>query len=104
MPVKLRVPQDRLQEYCRQWKITELSVFGSVLREDFSTGSDVDVLVSFDKDAEWSLFDLVDMQDELEEILGRDVDLLTRRGVEASHNPIRRDSILKSAQSLYKAA
>lgn len=102
--MKLSVPEDRLQEYCRRWKITELSVFGSVLREDFSTGSDVDVLVSFDEDAEWSLFDLVDMQDELEEILGRDVDLLTRRGVEASRNPIRRDAILKSARSLYKAA
>lgn len=102
--MKLSVPEDRLKTYCRRWKITELSVFGSVLREDFSTGSDVDVLVSFYEDAEWSLFDLVDMQDELKEILGRDVDLLTRRGVEASRNPIRRDAILKSARSLYKAA
>lgn len=49
-------------------------------------------------------FDLVDMEDELEAILGRKVDLVTRRGVETSRNPIRRDAILKSARSLYKAA
>lgn len=82
----------------------ELSVFGSALREDFHDESDIDVLVDFSGDAKWSLFDLVTMQDELTEILGRDVDLLTRKGVEESRHPVRREAILSSARTVFKAA
>lgn len=100
----MRLPKTGLEEFCRRWQIDELSVFGSVLREDFDDNSDIDVLVDFSPGAEWSLFDLITMQDELEEIMGRDVDLLSRKGVSESHNSIRREAILSSARTVYKAA
>jgi predicted nucleotidyltransferase len=92
--------KEKLRDFCRRWKITEFSLFGSVVREDFGPESDVDVMVRFADDARWSLFDEVHMEDELVEIFGRDVDLLTRRSVERSRNSIRRDSILTTAVSL----
>lgn len=81
----------------------ELALFGSVLREDFSPRSDVDVLVTFAEGSHHGLFDLVDMQEELETILGRKVDLVSRRGVETSRNPYRRRAILDSAPVVYAA-
>ena len=102
--MQLDFPHKQIEAYCRRWKITELAVFGSVLREDFRDDSDVDVMVTFAEDAHWSLFDLVTMQDELEAILSREVDLMTRKGVEQSHNPIRREAILRSARPIYQAA
>jgi predicted nucleotidyltransferase len=86
--------KEKLRDFCRKWKITEFSFFGSVVRDDFGPESDVDVLVTFEEDAPWTLFSMVHMEDELVEIFGREVDLLTRRSIERSLNPIRRDSIL----------
>jgi hypothetical protein len=80
-----------------------LSFFGSVLRDDFSPDSDVDVLVEFLPEAKHSLFDLVRMQNELKDILGREVDLISRRGVEASRNHLRKRAILESAEVVYGA-
>jgi hypothetical protein len=102
--MQLEFPYKQIEAYCRRWKITELAVFGSVLREDFRNDSDVDVLVTFAEEARWSLFDLVTMQDEMKDILSREVDLMTRKGVEQSHNPIRREAILRSARPIYQAA
>jgi hypothetical protein len=99
----LQIPQGAIAEFCRRWKITELAVFGSALRDDFRPASDVDVLVTFAPDAAWSLLDDVQMQDELHEILGRPVDLVSRRAIEHSHNWIRRKAILESAETLYAA-
>ena len=67
----------------------------------FGPNSDVDVLVSFGEGATHSLFDLVDMELELKDIFGREVDLVSRRGVEGSRNYLRRNSILQSAQAIY---
>jgi predicted nucleotidyltransferase len=94
-----RIPVDRrrLEEFCRKWSITELSFFGSVLTDDFGPDSDVDVLVSFAEDARWGL-EIVDIKDELEELFGRRVDLLTKRSVEQSENWIRRRAILETAR------
>lgn len=103
MSPRITFPHQPVEAFCRRWKITELSAFGSVLREDFGPASDVDVLVTFAPEARWTLFDMVRMRDELSEILGRDVDLLSRRGVEASRNPIRRKAILSSVQVIYAA-
>jgi predicted nucleotidyltransferase len=89
--------KEKLRDFCRKWKITEFSFFGSVVRDDFGPESDVDVLVTFAGDARWSLFDMTDMKDELFALFGRSVDLLTRRAVEGSLNPIRKRSILSSA-------
>jgi len=100
---KINLPQEKIAAFCRKWKIKELALFGSVLREDFRPDSDVDFLVTFEEDARWSFFDMVDMQDELKEILGREVDLVERRAVEHSENYIRRRHILQSLEPVYVA-
>jgi predicted nucleotidyltransferase len=98
--ISIDYDKEKVRDFCRKWKITEFSFFGSVVRDDFGPQSDVDVLVTFEEDAPWSLFSMVHMEDELVEILGRPVDLMTRRSIERSLNPIRRDSILRNAVSL----
>ena len=97
------MPRQAIAEYCLKWQITEVSLFGSALRKDFGPDSDVDVLVRFAPDARHSLFDMVRMRDELKEILGREVDLVSRRGIEASRNHLRRKAILESAEVVYGA-
>ena len=67
----MEIPGDKIQSFCKQWKVRELSLFGSALRHDFRADSDVDILVSFFEDAKWSLFDLVSMADELRDVFGR---------------------------------
>jgi len=103
VPKNIQIPADRIVDFCRRWKITEFALFGSVLRDDFRPDSDIDVLVTFAPDADWSLFDHVTMQDELKAIFGRTVDLVSRRGLERSRNYIRRKAILKSAEAIYVA-
>lgn len=97
---KYNIPKDKLVEFCRRWGISEMGFFGSILRQDFSGESDIDVLVSFAPGASWSLFDFVDMHDELKEILGREVDLVER---EAIRNPFRREEILRNLEVIYEA-
>jgi predicted nucleotidyltransferase len=101
MRPRIAIDRKKLAEFCREWHVTELSLFGSVLREDFGPQSDVDVLVSFDHGAPPSLLDLLTMEERLEALFGRRVDLLTRRSVEASENYIRRKAILDSAETIY---
>ncbi len=103
MNTKLRVDRARIRAFCRRWKIVEFSVFGSVLRDDFTAHSDVDVLVSFAPDAQWGLFDHVAMEEDLRAIVGRKVDIVTRRAVERSQNWVRRKAILGSAEPVYVA-
>ncbi len=81
--------------------MTQLAVFGSALREDFGPDSDVDLLVSFEDSARHTLFDMVRMEEDLRTIFGRDVDLVSRRGIEKSRNHLRRKAILESAELLY---
>jgi uncharacterized protein len=83
--------------------VTDLALFGSVLRDDFRPGSDVDVLVQFQDDADWSLWDVASMEEELSDIIGRRVDLVSRRAVERSANGIRRRAILTDAETIYVA-
>ncbi len=101
--VDLGLSKRLIGDFCRRWRISKFAVFGSVLREDFDAGSDVDVLVTFAPDADWSLLDHVQMEHELETLLGRPVDLLTRRSVEQSHNWLRRHEILSTAEVVYEA-
>jgi len=101
--VQIDIPREKLAQFCRKWKITELCLFGSVLRDDFGPKSDVDVLVTFAPDTHYSLFDVIHAQDELKRILGREVDLVERRAVEHSENYIRRKHILSSLMPLYVA-
>jgi predicted nucleotidyltransferase len=95
---KLPVPEKKIHTFCRRWKVTEFALFGSSLREDFHSDSDVDMLVSFAKEARWSIWDLTDMQQELENIFGRKVDLVENG---ALRNPFRRQAILSTKEVLY---
>ena len=96
--MKFDIPTSKLSEFCKRWNISELALFGSALREDFRSDSDIDVLVSFVPGAHVTLFDMVRMQDELKAIFGREVDLISKRGLENSRNYLRRRQILDSAQ------
>ena len=97
------LPMEKIAEFCERWQIKELALFGSVLRDDFGPESDIDMLVTFVPDHPWSLFDHVQMQDELADMLGRKVDLVSRRAIEKSENPWRRHDILTSARTIYAA-
>lgn len=103
MSPHIKLDMDRIKEFCERWKISEIALFGSVLRDDFRPDSDVDVLVTFAPDSKISLFDLGDIEDELTDILGRKADLTMRRGIERSSNRIRRKAILSSAEVIYGA-
>ncbi|HYN20374.1 MAG TPA: nucleotidyltransferase domain-containing protein [Thermoanaerobaculia bacterium] len=96
-------PAEEIENFCRRWKIVELSVFGSVLRENFRPDSDIDFLARFASDARWSLFDHMRMERELVDLLGREVDLVNRTSLERSPNWIRREEILGTARTLYAA-
>jgi predicted nucleotidyltransferase len=91
-------------EFCARWQIVELAIFGSALREDFRHDSDLDLLITFADGARWSLLDHLRMQQELSELLQRKVDLVSRRAVEESRNWLRRDAILASAQTVFRAS
>lgn len=101
MSPRIHLDNARIADFCQRWKITELALFGSVLRDDFGPESDVDVLVTFVPEHGWTLLDHVQMREELQEMLGRSVDLVTRSAVERSRNYIRRKAIMDSAQVVY---
>jgi len=90
----------RIPSFCQHHGIARVEVFGSVATGEALPGSDLDLMVTFRPGVEPGL-DFFAMQDELEQILGCPVDLLTRRSVERGDNPIRRQSILKSAREVY---
>jgi predicted nucleotidyltransferase len=97
----ITLPMEQIVEFCRRWKIRELAVFGSFLRDDFRPDSDLDFLYTFAADVHWTLFDLVTMDEELAAIVGRDVDLVCRSALERSQNYIRRRHILGTAEPIY---
>ena len=99
----IAIPKQRIEEFCRRWKISEFSLFGSVLRDDFRSDSDIDVLVTFSPDAHWRYYHILDMKDELKEIFGREVDLVEKRLVEKSENYVRRKHILSNLETVYVA-
>ncbi|HEY0512477.1 MAG TPA: nucleotidyltransferase family protein [Thermoanaerobaculia bacterium] len=97
---RVPLPLDLIEHFCRKWRIEEMALFGSVLRDDFSPESDVDVLVTFFPKAQLSLWDFVEMKEELQEILHRPVDLVSKGGL---RNPFRRHEILNTRQIVYAA-
>lgn len=98
--IKIAVPKRKISAFCRRWKIVEFGIFGSLLREDFKSNSDIDVLVTFASNSKTSLFDLAQMQIELEELFGRPVDILEKEGL---RNPFRKREILKTTKVIYSA-
>lgn len=100
MQSQLSIDHDRIAGFCRHWRIQELSLFGSILRDDFRPDSDVDILVTFEPDAPWTLWDLSRMRGELKELFGREVDLVEKK---ALRNPFRRQGILADQRVIYAA-
>nr|WP_316791552.1 nucleotidyltransferase family protein [Thermoleptolyngbya oregonensis] len=99
-PLNQRIPAslEQIAEFCHRWKIIEFALFGSVLRDDFRSDSDIDALVTFAPSPGWSLFDWVDMKDELEDLFRRKVDINDKEGLK---NPYRRHEILRTHQVIY---
>ena len=97
------LPVEQLQEFCQRHKITEVVLFGSVLRDDFRPDNDIDVLVTFDPNANRGLSETLQMKNELQVIFGRKVDLIVKAAIERSENWLRRKNILESAQVIYAA-
>ena len=100
---RLVIAHDRIAAFCRRHHIRRLSLFGSALRDDFTPESDVDLLVEFEEGRTPGL-GFFTLHEELAEIFGRPVDLLTRRSVETSPNPIFREEALSRVETIYEAA
>ena len=100
MSVRIDIPKDKITKFCRTWKIREMAIFGSAVGDDFRPDSDVDVLVVFQDNAEWSLFDLMNAEEELKEIFGREVDLVEKKAI---RNPFRQQHILSHREVIYAA-
>jgi predicted nucleotidyltransferase len=98
---RIELPTEKIADFCRRWSIATLEVFGSVLRDDFRPDSDVDFIAKYLPEAHWSLLDRVHMKHELEDMLGREVDLLNRRALEHGRQNSRAAAILAEAQLVY---
>jgi len=103
MSIQIELHKNKVVEFCRKNHIRSLALFGSVLRNDFRPDSDVDVLIEFEPGQEPGLMELVGMQEELSDILGRKVDMVERKAVEKSENYIRRRHVLESVEQVYVA-
>lgn len=102
LQLALPIPLDKIAEFCARWQITELALFGSILRDDFHADSDVDVLITLAQGVRYG-FAFVQMRDELQDIIGRPVDLVTRRQMEEGAPTRRSREILSTARVLYRA-
>jgi predicted nucleotidyltransferase len=95
------LPLSEIDAFCRRWKIVRLELFGSATRGELTANSDLDFLFTLADDARWG-WNFVDACDELEAIVGRAVDLVSRRSIERSANPYRKQSILSSTELIYE--
>jgi predicted nucleotidyltransferase len=100
MSAQVHLDIDVVAAFCRKWRIRELSLFGSALRDDFGPDSDLDFLVSFEPETHIDIDDLLAMREELEAQYGRQVDLVEK---EAIRNPWRRYEILRTREVIYAA-
>jgi predicted nucleotidyltransferase len=95
------LPMEQIQEFCQKWQVTEFALFGSVLRDDFRSDSDIDILITFSPNAKRGLVETLQMRDELQAIFNRKVDLIVKAAIKRSKNWLRRKNILESAQIIY---
>ena len=100
MSPRIAIPDDRVAEFCRRWKVIELALFGSVLRDDFDDRSDVDVLLTFMPGSFHGIDDYIAMRDELEAMFGRKVDLINRQSL---RNPFLKHHVLTSRRVIHAA-
>ena len=101
VPAHLQITYPEIADFCRRWGLAELALFGSVLRDDFTPTSDIDVLFKKQNDRRYTLDDLITMKDELEAMFGRKVDIVPLKVIESDANYLRRSEILGSAQVIY---
>lgn len=101
LAARIRLDPGQMAQLCRAWRVAKLAVFGSVLRDDFGSDSDVDLLVTFLPDSEWSLWDIVRMKEEMAKAFGHPVDLIEESALE---NPFIRHEVLRSNEVIYAAA
>lgn len=95
---RLQASPSQIADFCQRWNIIELALFGSILRDDFRPDSDIDILASFAPNTSWNLFDLMQMQEQLESMLGRTVDLTQKQQL---NNPFIRAEILRTYHIIY---
>lgn len=97
----INISEDQIREICKRFFISELSLFGSALREDFSYNSDIDLLIEFMPGSRISLFDIIDLQDEFKKLFGRDVDIVSKNAIRNSRNYIKKKLILDNHKVIY---
>jgi len=99
--MNIKINEEKIKEICSNYSIRELSLFGSALRSDFSSESDIDLLVEFKPGSGISLFDIVDLKKEFEKLFGREVDIVSKTAIKRSRNPLRRKGILENYKVIY---
>ena len=100
---RLGITKSQLTVFCRRWHVAELALFGSVLTNKFQSNSDIDVLVTYQPEAKRGLIEKAIMKEELEELVGRKIDLISKKAIAQSRNWIRRKNILETAKVFYVA-
>jgi uncharacterized protein len=100
---RLGITSQQLAAFCEHWQVAELALFGSILRDDFHLNSDIDMLVTYQPQAQHGLIEKVTMKEDLESLLNRKVDLVSKKAIEKSRNWIRRRNILSSTEVIYVA-
>jgi predicted nucleotidyltransferase len=93
----------KIEEFCKAWNVKELQVFGSILTKDFRPDSDIDIIVDFSPGSSHTLIHLAKMEEELEQIFNRRIDLISRQAIEQSRNYIRKKTILSTMERVYGA-
>jgi hypothetical protein len=99
-PERITVPQEQIIAFCRKWNVVEFALFGSVLRDDFGPNSDIDVLLTFAPGSGITFDNRVEIQDELQALFGRKVDVVEKQAI---RNPFRQQAILSTKKVLYAA-
>ncbi|MDD3136871.1 MAG: nucleotidyltransferase domain-containing protein [Methanoregula sp.] len=99
----IRNRKKKIEKFCQAWNVQELLVFGSVTTTNFHPDSDIDFVVDFKPGSVHTLIDLAKMEEELERIFNRRIDLITRRAIEQSRNHIRKKAILSTMEQVYVA-
>jgi predicted nucleotidyltransferase len=98
MVLQIGIPEAAIADFCQRYHVRKLSLFGSVLRENFRPDSDVDVLIEFEPGTTVDFFKFIDMQDELSDLLGYEVDLNTPKFLSRYF----RDQVMANARVLYE--
>lgn len=100
---KISIQEKKLSEICRRYRISELALFGSALRENYTEKSDIDLLVEFIPDSGITLFNIVDLKEEFEKLFGREVDIVSKNAVKRSRNYLRKKAIFENVKVIYAA-